>query len=402
MNGVKTVHRLCPICGSRSGHWLHHQRFALPPDHSLPSAFDIVACPDCGFLYADTIADKTAYSRYYADHSKYSDQGTSTGGGGDARDQARIEITARDIAHHLPDSKAHIVDIGCANGGMLAAMRDLGYRHLLGVDPSPDCVANTARFFGIPARQGWLGAMPSMEQPADLIILSHVLEHVLDLAEATSSLRELLSPGGLVYVEVPDATRYVDCLVAPFQDFNTEHINHFNPAALSNLMAAHGFAAVAEGTKTIEAAGGSPYPACFGFFRCLGAGAQQTSWRHAPEFFSAISRYIECSAAMLGDIDAKLAALPAGPVIVWGAGQLTLKLLVETRLGAVDIAAFTDGNPLHHGKTLRNQIIVAPERLRDLPPHPIVVGSLMHHAAIEQRIRQDLALPNPVVTFVSA
>jgi 2-polyprenyl-3-methyl-5-hydroxy-6-metoxy-1,4-benzoquinol methylase len=402
MNSFRTIHRPCPVCGLPEVRRWHHQRFALPAGHPLPPAFDVVACAACDFLYADTAADAAAYDRYYADYSKYADQGTSTGGGGDARDQARIDATVREIARHLPAHSAYIVDIGCANGGLLGALRSQGYERLLGIDPAPECVANVIRLFGLPARQGWLGALPTLDQPADLVVLSHVLEHVLDLGDAVIRTRGLLAPSGLVYVEVPDATRYAECLVAPFQDFNTEHINHFNPASLANLMAAHGFETVAEGTKTLDAAGGAPYPACFGFFRRAATPGQPTQWRRDPQFFPAIQRYIERSAAMLAAIDAKLAAVARDPVIVWGAGQLTLKLLVETRLGDAEIVAFTDGNPLHHGKTLRGRPIVAPERLHELPPHPIIVGSLMHHAAIERRIRQELALPNPVVTFADA
>lgn len=396
---VKTLHRPCPVCGSASARVLHHQRFALEPGHPLPDSFNIVACPECDFVYADTSADAAAYDRYYADYSKYADQGTSTGGGGDPRDQARIQVTADEIARHLPDPAARIVDIGCANGGMLAALRSLGYQNLLGIDPSPDCVANTLRLFSIPALQGWLGALPPETAPADLVILSHVLEHVLDLADAVARTRAVLTPGGLVYVEVPDASRYAECLAAPFQDFNTEHINHFSPASLANLFVAHGFDLVAEGRKILPIAGGLSYPACFGLFR-LSASTTPSAWRRAPEFLASIDTYIAHSATLLREIDDRLADVVRGPVIVWGAGQLTLKLLVETRLGSANIVAFTDGNPLHHGKSLRDRPIISPDALRDLPPHPIVVGSLLHHAAIARRIREELALPNPVVTLV--
>lgn len=395
---LKFVQRSCPVCRSTSARVLHHQRFALPPEHPLPSTFDIVACPACDCVYADTSADAPAYDRYYADYSKYADQGTSTGGGGDPSDQARIEVTAREIARHLSDRAASIVDIGCANGGILAALRTLGYDRLLGIDPSPDCVANTWSLFGIPAQQGWLSAMPAEAAPANLVILSHVLEHVLDLADALARIRALLAPGGLVYVEVPDASRYAECLAAPFQDFNTEYINHFSLASLANLFATHGFDLVAEGGKTLSMTGGLAYPACFGVFRLsASAAAHPPAWRRAPDFLLAIERYITRSAALLSEIDIRLADSLRGPVIVWGAGQLTLKLLVETRLGSADIVAFTDGNRLHHGKTLRDRPIIPPFALRDLPPHPIVIGSLLHHAAIARHIREELSLSNPIV-----
>lgn len=399
MSTLQSVHRPCPVCGTTAARFLHHQRFALPPGHPLPPAFNIVACPACDFVYADTTADAAAYDRYYTDYSKYADQGTSTGGGGDPRDQSRIEEMAREIGRHLPDRAARVVDIGCANGGMLAALRALGYENLLGIDPSPDCVANTKRLFGIPAQQGWLGALPAEVAPAGLVILSHVLEHVLDLAEAVRRVREVLAPAGLVYVEVPDAARYAECLVAPFQDFNSEHINHFSQASLANLFAAHGFELVAEGQKTVPVAGGFGYPACFSFFRLGAESGRSGEWRRAPDFLREIDRYITHSASLLAAVDARLALVPPGPVIVWGVGQLTLKLLVETRLGRAEIAAFTDGNPLHHGKQLHGRPIVAPERLRDLPPYPIIVGTMLHQVAIANRIQRDLALDNPVVTL---
>ena len=35
-------------------------------------------------------------------------------------------------------------------------------------------------------------------------------------------MRSLVKPGGLVYIEVPDAARYDEHLVAPFHDFNSK------------------------------------------------------------------------------------------------------------------------------------------------------------------------------------
>ncbi len=395
---MKRLHRPCPVCGSVEAHELHRQRFALPPDHPLPRAYDVVACPACDFVFADTEANTAAYDLYYTNYSKYADQGTATGGGGSIGDQDRIEAMAAEIARHVHDKATRIVDIGCANGGLLAELRKRGYTNLLGIDPSHDCVANTKRLFDIPAVQGWLGALPPEAAAADLVILSHVMEHVLDLADAVRRARAILGPRGMVYVEVPDAANYTEFLAAPFQDFNTEHINHFGLHSLKNLFTPHGFVCVAEGTKSFAIAAAARFPACFALFQLTGD-QTQSNWRRSPDFMAAINRYIAESDKILRGIDARLGPVLSEPVIVWGVGQLTLKLLVETKLAAAHIVAFTDGNPMHHDKRLHDTPVVSPESLRDLPPYPIIVGSLIHHNAIAERIHRDLSLKNRVVTL---
>jgi hypothetical protein len=78
----------------------------------------------------------------------------------------------------------------------------------------------------------------------DVLIVVGVLEHIRDLATAMTQIRRVLAPGGIVYVEVPDALTFTEWPNAPFQDFSTEHINFFAPRSLANLMGAHGFAPV--------------------------------------------------------------------------------------------------------------------------------------------------------------
>lgn len=54
---------------------------------------------------------------------------------------------------------------------------------------------------------------------------------------------------------------------------------------------------------------------------------------------------------------------------------------------------------LHHQRFALEPGFPLPDALRHLPPHPIVIGSLLHHAAIARRIREELVLPNPIVTL---
>jgi SAM-dependent methyltransferase len=336
----KLALRNCPICEEIYCEVLHTQKFVLPDGHPLAGGYDVVCCEHCGFVYADTVATQKDYECFYSKFSKYEDNKTSSGGGDTPWDAKRFEDTALQIGSFLPDTQSRILDIGCANGGLLKALRKSGFENLCGIDPSPVCVANT-HSSGVEAHTGSLFQIPDGLGRFDFIILSHVLEHIRDLKAAVQAICGLMRAGGVIYIEVPDAARYVDFLFSPFQDFNTEHINHFSHVSLGNLMRLSGFLVKQQETKLIESA--PKYP----------------------------------------------------QVIIWGTGQLAMKLLAETSLANAQIVAFVDGNPVNHGKILRGVPILAPEEIVEMD-QPIIVTSILHQKAIAYRIRQ-LELSNKVI-----
>ena len=237
-SGTKKVIRLCPICLHDEAEVLHHQKFATPDGYPLPDRFDVVACTACGMIYADTSATQADYSRYYAELSNYESPGGS--GATPAWDLARLGAAAKAMRQAveragLAVANARVCDIGCANGGLLQALHGEGFRHLTGVDPSAQCVANTMAA-GFEAVVGDLSNVEArLHAPAfDVVVLTAVLEHVMDAGGAVAALSRLCNSTGMVFLEVPDAAAYEHFLHAPFQDFNTEHINHFSRASLRN------------------------------------------------------------------------------------------------------------------------------------------------------------------------
>ncbi|MFZ4682195.1 MAG: class I SAM-dependent methyltransferase, partial [Terrimicrobiaceae bacterium] len=247
---LKSTLRRCPVCDGAKAAVLDTQRFVLPENHPLGTGYDVVCCSGCGFAYADTAASQADYDRFYASHSKYQDARTSTGSGLTAWDAERLRETAGQIAHFEGNRAARIVDIGCANGGLLNELRARDFSNLCGLDPSEACARQTRLLPGVEAWAGGLSTIPPEAGRFDGIILSHVLEHVRDLQSALAQVRRVLQPGGWVYTETPDAMRYGEFVPSPFQDFNTEHINHFSTTSMSNLLRSCGFEPVSCGTKT--------------------------------------------------------------------------------------------------------------------------------------------------------
>lgn len=392
-------HRVCGACGSSRNTVLHQQRFVVPDGYPLPSEYDVVMCRRCGFVYADPAATQRDYDNFYCEWSKYDDSATATGSGVSPYDAARLSATAADIARALPSRAASILDAGCATGGLLTALRDQEFSAVAGLDPSPRC-AEACRDRGFEAYVGSIASAPARMPKFDCIVFSHVLEHVHDIPAFFAAARHHLAPEGYLYLETPDATRYDDYLYAPFQEFNTEHINHFSARALENTARRFGFQPIVVEQKVIQTAEDTLYPAVFGLCRDNGETIREHAAVCDRELSAQIAAYIRHSAGHMERINDHLASqlADAQRVIVWGAGQFAMKLLALPCLVQTEIRALVDNNPILRGKTLAGAPIVGPTEIAGTR-EPIIIATLLHADEISAQIRR-LGLNNPVISLL--
>jgi Methyltransferase domain len=238
--------------------------------------------------------------------------------------------------------------------------------------------------------------MPKFE----CVVFSHVLEHVYDISAFFTVARRLLAPGGYLYLETPDATRYVDYLYAPFQEFNTEHINHFSARALENTAQHFGFRSVLVEQKVIQTAADTLYPAAFGVFCEGGGSSEERPILCDRELPSKIAAYIERSDEQMEQINRHLRSELANDqrIILWGAGQLAMKLLTLPALAWIEVRAVADNNPVLRGKRLGGAPIVSPQDIAETN-EPIIIATLLHADEISAQIRR-LGLKNPVLSLL--
>ena len=392
-------HRGCGACGATGSTVCHTQQFIVPNGYPLPNQYNVVVCRRCGFVYADPAATQLDYDRFYSEWSKYDDSVTATGSGLSPFDAARLSTTASDIARALPSRDLSILDAGCATGGLLTALRGQGFTAVAGLDPSPHSAAS-CRDRGFEVYVGSIASAPAHMPKFDCVVFSHVLEHVYDIPAFFTAARRLLAPQGCIYLETPDATRYDDYLYAPFQEFNTEHINHFSARSLENVARRFGFQPVLLEQKVIQTAAHTFYPAVFGVFRDNGGTADKHLVVRDPALPSKIDAYIRHSAEQMKSIDRHLAGqLSNGQrVILWGAGQLAMKLLAIPCLAQTQVRALVDNNPILRGKTLAGAPIVAPQEIAGTR-EPIIIATLLHVDEIGAQIRR-LGLTNPVLSLL--
>ena len=379
--------RPCPMCGGREIEVLHRQPLQQPAGSPLPDAYDVADCLACGFVYADTPATQQDYDRYYAVFSKYEDTAVASGRGIDALEAGRFEETAAAIASRL-GAAARILDIGCAGGGLLTALRRRGFTSLCGVDGAPGCVVSV-RELGFEAHCLPLSRLQELNDsgPFDGIVLSHVLEHVADVHPLMTAVAALAAPDGRIYLETPDAARYADHPYVPFYFFDSEHINHFDPRQLGVLGARFGLAEEAVGERTIAVAPGKYYPAAWAWLRKSSVPAAARAEAHTG-LGAAVRRYVaQCHAMPASPVLQRL-ALAGTPVVVWGAGSFAQRVFGLGALDSCRVVAIVDRDRNKQGLQFAGRTIEVPEAA--LARHPeavILVLAAVHGAAIAQEVR---------------
>ena len=140
------------------------------------------------------------------------------------------------------------------------------------------------------------------------------------------------------------------------------------------------------GEKVIPASTNKLYPAIYCFAQ---KSSELTEIKKDKLLLTNIEVYIKSSRTILNDIETKLKATLAksNRVIVWGTGQLAMKLLIETSLAEAEIVAFVDSNPINQGKTIRGTKVLAPEEIYTFT-EPILITSTLHQQSIAKQIHK--------------
>jgi SAM-dependent methyltransferase len=151
--------------------------------------------------------------------------------------------------------------------------------------------------------------------PYDLIVVSHVLEHLIDL-DVIALLRGLLTDDGILYIEVPDALRYESHQRTEYlYYFDRLHVNHFTPQSLSRLMTGYGLGYVKHFGYAFPYRDGGEYPALGMLFQKGGGFAAANSL----PVLEATNRYIRNENARARSLAGELDAFDG--VLIWGAGD---------------------------------------------------------------------------------
>lgn len=389
------LNRICEVCQSTENKFLFRQNFSEIDGAKLISGYDVVVCRQCGFSFASNIPQQEAFDNYYKELSKYEYQ--ERGGRESLYDLKRFENISNTIHRQLLKQKnsfsSRILDIGCSTGRLLKLLKDKGYTHVFGLDPSPVCARLAKKLYDIDVFIDSLFTFKT-EVKFDVIILIGVLEHIKDLRLAIKNIQNLLSSNGLVYLEVPDATRFCFYEDAPFQQFSIEHINFFSPQSLDNFMNRNNFELIRYEQVEREHSKNTIMPCISGFWK-VNNSLTLANIQKDTESEDKLIKYINQSIKVENRIKDIIEQLVNNqkPIFVWGTGTHTLRLLETTNLGQANIIAFIDSNPKYQEKYLKGIPILSPSAIKN-KDYPIFISTRVMQEEIVSQIKDELLYEN--------
>jgi 2-polyprenyl-3-methyl-5-hydroxy-6-metoxy-1,4-benzoquinol methylase len=132
------------------------------------------------------------------------------------------------------------LDVGCSTGFVVEAARDKGWE-AIGLDLNPSAVEfGCSR--GLDLRAATLEDAGLAPGSFDAVSLFDVLEHLLDPVRTLRACVDLLAPGGLLFLYVPNydsASRLLMGAAAHFI-WPTHHLNYYTPATIGDLVRRQG------------------------------------------------------------------------------------------------------------------------------------------------------------------
>lgn len=299
----------------------------------------------------------------------------------------RNQTLAISLRQYIPNMCSEILDIGCANGELLNSLAELGFLNLSGVEPSAASLAMIANPERFKLYKGYIGEL-DRQKKYDIITISHVLEHVENIQGVLADIHLRLNADGILYVEVPDAKRYEKYYVSPYHYFDTEHINHFYEEILEKTLQMNGFQVFAKGEKIIPIHTGVDYPAIYMFAKKKEEKVIDASANSPLEW---IMRYVDRSKEEYNQLGLEIIVDNEEPIIIFGCGSSTMRLLGNTALRKKNIAAFSDNNSTYWGMTLIGRPIIPPSMLSQKKER-ILIASKMYGAEIAENLSRMLGI----------
>ncbi len=208
---------ICPICGEEMKPWLF-----VPGDYQQPymkETYQLYWCEKSklGCQYPIPSSEKI---RSFYEHEDYYTHRPASKGLPVSLSKSFWEQLLTNIAwrfdlgqnmskdwfvQNFGSTPRSICEIGCGNGKLLQQLQNLG-NNVCGVEPDPKARSIAVNDRNLPVFDGTAEYLPYEIQSRsyEIVILSHVLEHVVDPLLCLQKVKDLLVPQGKLVIETPN------------------------------------------------------------------------------------------------------------------------------------------------------------------------------------------------------
>lgn len=342
----------------------------VPKEYHLPNSYQVVACENCGFVYADTNASMEDYDWYYTYYNFYGD---------DSKDDNRLRFSlTQDLLEKHVSQNSVMLEMGAGNGRFSIALKDHGYLHVTATDPSKESIIRLKKS-GISSYISSIYTIVSSGEleKYDCIFLFEVAEHLLLPGKGIENATKMLKPDGIFIISVPDYSLIGEELNSIANYFNLEHINYFSEASLDYLLALHGMKRINQ--KRV----GNDLIQVYQKVDKVQLLSKDTVTETAIRTYFQRQREEEERVANLIENLKK----EGKELIIWGTGSYVMHLLATTTLLQCKIRGFIDNNQIKQGRSMYGYEIYPPEYLND-KKCMVLICSMLYGNEIKRQLEQ--------------
>jgi SAM-dependent methyltransferase len=275
------------------------------------------------------------------------------------------------ILYYLRDKQCGLtaLDVGCSNGNLMLLLKNQGFQ-TFGIEVSIEAREK--------ASERGLQIYDSIESLGkhrfDLLLFSHVIEHVDAPAAFMNRYMPFLRDNGSIFVEVPSIELLSQAYESTFNNLSPNHIYHFSEDGIAKLATFLGCSVVA-----LQHHHYLNYPSLM----CL--------YRKKQPYAYQILRFqknVQNEQTIVDSIANRLQRHLKNycHLVIWGCSDECYQILKRLTAETLTKTILVDSSPSKIGKKVLSLQISSPQKLRDLndmllfvaPTSPKVVSSIEH------------------------
>lgn len=199
----------------------------------------VVICRNCGLIRTSKILTALNVPEFYMQYYRRLYTGSA-----EASDEVFFEQNRRGIrlkkfiGKELDLNDITVVEVGAGAGGVIGALTNFS-KSSFACDLGDEFL-KYARNLGMNTHRGTLADFT--ENFADLIVYSHVFEHIEDIDAELATIKRVLRPGGYLLIEVPGVFQIHKHYQSDFRlCVQSAHFNYFTAKHLKHILCSSGF-----------------------------------------------------------------------------------------------------------------------------------------------------------------